>query len=215
MSYTANLLCYNYSQHIGPIFKVKLQPCQKVLKNETKSKKTMLPSSFSRGKFVILLITFLVFLNYLFVSAESKPTAFISGCSVILASISLAYTDESFQRTENTIRKAEKDAEIRNIEESLKYFYYPMREYFIDYISGKDNLSPSDQALQHQIWSQIAYCRFLATDRTKSQFEKAFSTSHSQDEIEIKKNEVDTLSGYIDKDIEKLENRIKELKSLI
>jgi hypothetical protein len=78
----------------------------------------------------IFLIPVFVFLNTYIVKDDLKTTALISGFSLILLSISLVYTDRSFHRTENTIKKAEKDSEIRKIEESLNKFYYPL-EYII------------------------------------------------------------------------------------
>jgi hypothetical protein len=78
----------------------------------------------------IFLITGFVFLNIYIVKDDSKTTALISGFSLILLSISLVYTDRSFHRTENTIKKADKDSEIRKIGVSLNKFYYPL-EYII------------------------------------------------------------------------------------
>lgn len=80
-------------------------------------------------------------------------------------------TNESLKLTETTLIKTEKEQQIRDIEKSFDFFYYPLRDY-IEY-PLKTLLDDSlEKSLRYpKDIENIAHYRYLATDETREQFE--------------------------------------------
>ncbi|AKB31864.1 hypothetical protein MSSIH_1174 [Methanosarcina siciliae HI350] len=105
-------------------------------------------------------------------------------------------TEKALKLTELTIERAEITQQIRDIENSLKNFYYPLRD-FMDKNSNRK---------QEEI-AYISNNRYLAKEKTSDQFNKFKKGGYNLDN-EIFKD----LSEYVTQDIKSLENELRTKK---
>ena len=112
-----------------------------------------------------------ILICFLIIPNNEKGTAGLSALASLIAVGSLIFSHRAFKQTDTTLIKTEREQQIRDIEKSFDFFYYPLRDY-IEYplkILSDDSLEKSPR--KQQDIENIAHYRYLATDETREQFE--------------------------------------------
>jgi hypothetical protein len=130
---------------------------------------------------------------------------------------SLELTRNSFELTKKALERAKIEQEIRDLEKSLNYFYYPISNYF--YIKTKKAVKGgvSNEDTRDRIHAESF--RYLAEERTREQVETWRKEGYTNgDEEEKLKEYIDgkiNINGKIEEsgDIREYENKLKNLKN--
>lgn len=132
----------------------------------------------------------------------------LSTASFIVSIIALVLTYHSLKITQVVLKRTEIELQKREIEQRLELFYYPMSYYFkIAHDKElKGGLSDDDRRVRVRAYSY----RFKADDRTKNEFENLY-IDKTYFETENKAEMTDNLRNYIDGDIDKYSQKIKDL----
>ncbi|HEY3362493.1 MAG TPA: hypothetical protein VGK06_11935 [Methanosarcina sp.] len=128
--------------------------------------------------------------------------------SLILTKSSLEETQKSVNLTKETLIKTENEQKIRDIEKSFDYFYYPLRDFLIEWMAPANDPDFHTENINNFEMTPISHYRYLATDKTREFFEKVYRP-HSY----IKYKEVVQLLEYVTEDIKTKSNMLKDIKT--
>ncbi|MDY9925310.1 hypothetical protein [Methanosarcina sp.] len=146
--------------------------------------------------------------KYIVATFISSITTTIAIGSLILTKNTLEETQKSVILTRETLIKTENEQKRREIEKSLDYFYYPLRDFLSEWMAPANNPDFHKENITNFEMDHISQYRYLATDKSRNYFEKVY-TPHSY----IKYQEAAQLLEYIIEDINKKNDMLKDIKT--